>query len=109
MPDWEAAARRLPSGLQLRPMNPSFRPLRLKVSLPDCASHSFTAPAAEVARRLPSGLQTTPSPLVPFTVRISFPVSPSQSLSVPSWEELARRLPSGLQATQLPAPFIVRT
>ena len=79
-------------------------PLRVRVSCPVAASHSFTVPSplAE-ASRLPSGLNaTSQTPLVcPLKVSVSCPIRASHTLTVPSELAEAIRLPSGLNATLL--------
>ena len=92
----------MPSGLNATLVTPPVCPLRVRVSWPVAASHTFTvlSPLAE-ASRWPSGLNATllTSSVCPLRVRVSWPVAASHTFTVPSRLAEARRLPSGLNAT----------
>src|SRR5262249_6793930 len=101
-------ARRLPSGLKTTLWTRSVWPLRVRISSPVPASHTFTSPGLldsppALASRLPSGLKTTlkTSPPGPLRVKGSLPEVLSHTFTVPDQPPAATRLPSGLKATWL--------
>ena len=68
---------RLPSGLNATLLTQPVCPLRVRISWPVAASHTFTVLSQlPVAMRLPSGLNATllTRPVCPLRVRISWPV-----------------------------------